>query len=165
HCFDTSAVSALPLSGIDHLPGLIVSLLYAIPGFVEIEKYCNKNREAPEIFQDLDKCPAAQRKRYPFPYPLKGEERGAPCRDLLSALAPADRSLAGLAKDDHRVFPRKGSGSDCRTVGRSRRFRKFGNGMRREEECYKQKRPADNEQCCRASSTLQREARWPHPSG
>src|SRR5215468_191819 len=99
---DATAAATLALRCIDHLPSLIVTLLYAISGIVKIKEHSNEDRKATEIFDDLNKRPSTQCKRYPFPNPFERKEGHSPRRDLQLAFVPGQWSLARLAKNDHR---------------------------------------------------------------
>ena len=74
-CIDTASASTFALRRVDHLPRLVVPLLYARIRFREIEDDRDQDREAADILQRLQKCPIAQQVNRPFENVLECEER------------------------------------------------------------------------------------------
>ena len=59
--FNAAAAPASSLSGVDHLPRLIMALLHAVPRFGEPENYPGSGSRSSQILEDLRKLQLLRR--------------------------------------------------------------------------------------------------------
>src|SRR5713226_42241 len=101
--FDTPAIAAFSLGGVDDLPRLVVLLLEAVAGFAEIEDHGDKHAETAEIFEHFQERPIAEGEGDPFTEPLEGPQRHSPAAfQSLPTNVPGFRAFSVKAHS-HRV--------------------------------------------------------------
>src|SRR5215510_13303929 len=98
--FNSPSTAAFSLRCIDHLPRLVVFLLQPVARVMEIENHRNQDGETPQIFQDLQKSPIAEKESDPLEWPFNDKEKHHPRMPQAAHLfAPRPWALPALTCD------------------------------------------------------------------